>query len=107
MLQMVGSQHDKHSKIILEEPENTTEPERRKLRTKAPVNYRFLNDSFPNEEENKIALVAELDIYQFYCETPLGGEDPKTLQEAKASSDWPEWEKAIHVELNQLDHMGT
>jgi len=52
-------------------------------------------------------LTSEQITYQVYCDTPLGGEDPKTLQEAKESPDWLEWEKAIKVELEQLDHMGT
>ena len=46
-------------------------------------------------------------MYQVYCDTPLEGEDPKILQEAIASPDWLEWEKAIKVELKQLKHMGT
>jgi len=99
-----GSQHN--NKRTLEELGDVTEPERRKLQIKAPVNYCFLNDPFPDEEEDKIALVTEPNIYQVYCETPLG-EDPKSLQEAKGSSDWPEWEKAINIKLKQLDHMGT
>jgi hypothetical protein len=38
---------------------------------------------------------------------PLGGRDPFTLAEAKKSPDWPEWEKAISVELEQLQQMST
>jgi len=30
-----------------------------------------------------------------------------TLREAKQSPEWPEWEKAIHAELDQLKRMGT
>jgi Reverse transcriptase (RNA-dependent DNA polymerase) len=37
---------------------------------------------------------------------PLGGRDPFTLAEARKSPDWPEWEKAISVELKQLQQMG-
>ena len=33
--------------------------------------------------------------------------DPKTLEEAQASQDWPEWQKAIKTELDQLENMGT
>jgi len=29
------------------------------------------------------------------------------LREAKRSQEWPEWEKAIHAELDQLKQMGT
>ncbi len=91
-------------KLLLQSKDHTFE--RRKLQTKAPVNYRFLNDPFPDEEDETY-LTAKTNIYQAYCETPLGGEDPKTLHEAKGSSDWPEWEKAIRVELDQLHHMET
>ncbi len=95
-------------KRMREEPEEMDdESKRRKLRTLAPVNYRFLNDPFPDEEGDEIHLTSEQITYQVYCDTPLGGEDPKTLPEAKGSPDWLEWEKAIKVELDQLDHMGT
>jgi len=30
-----------------------------------------------------------------------------TLREAKRSPEWPEWEMAIHAELDQLKKMGT
>jgi len=37
----------------------------------------------------------------------LGTEDPKTVNEAKQLDDWPEWEKAIKAELDQLNNLGT
>jgi hypothetical protein len=37
----------------------------------------------------------------------LGGDDPKALNQARESPDWPEWDKAIQTELEQLARMGT
>jgi hypothetical protein len=37
----------------------------------------------------------------------LGGDDPKSLKEARTSPEWPEWERAINAELDQLNEMGT
>jgi hypothetical protein len=34
-------------------------------------------------------------------------DDPKNVQEARMMEDWPEWERAIHTELDQLDQFGT
>ena len=33
--------------------------------------------------------------------------DPKTIEEAQEREDWPEWQKAIQVELDQLERMKT
>jgi Reverse transcriptase (RNA-dependent DNA polymerase) len=33
--------------------------------------------------------------------------NPLTLKEARISIEWPQWEKAIAAELQQLDRMGT
>jgi len=37
----------------------------------------------------------------------LGSDDPQTMSEAKSFDDWPEWEKAIKIELDQLERFGT
>jgi hypothetical protein len=37
----------------------------------------------------------------------LASEDPQSLTEARESPDWPEWEKAIHIELDQLNQRKT
>jgi Reverse transcriptase (RNA-dependent DNA polymerase) len=37
----------------------------------------------------------------------MPGEEPKSLKEARESSEWPEWERAIKVELDQLNQTGT
>jgi len=42
-----------------------------------------------------------------FLDTSIGRKDPKSLKEAKQSSDWPEWEKAIKTKLNTLHQMST
>jgi len=79
----------------------------RKLHTLVPVNYHLLNDPFPDEEGEEIHHTSAQITYQVYCDTPLGGEDPKTLHKAKGSSEWLEWEKAIQVKLDQLNCIRT
>jgi len=37
----------------------------------------------------------------------IPGDDCHSLKEARESPEWPEWERAIHTELEQLCHMGT
>jgi len=63
--------------------------------------YKFMNDPFPDEEEARIVKVQEEAF------AVLQEEDCNNLHEAKASDKWPEWEQAIHTELDQLKHMGT
>jgi len=89
MLQL-GSQHNKRTREEANDGE-VDEP-RRKLRNKAPVNYRYLDNPFLDEEDEEIYLSSAEIIYATFSETPLAGEDPKTLQEARNS---PEWEKAV------------
>jgi Reverse transcriptase (RNA-dependent DNA polymerase) len=44
----------------------------------------------------------------YYCANIIKLDaNPLTLKEAKALSEWPEWEKAINAKLQQLNHMGT
>src|SRR6516164_1309786 len=49
---------------------------------------------------------AEL-IYATFTETPLEGEDSKSLKEAKQSLKWPEWKCTVKTELAQLQAMET
>ena len=39
--------------------------------------------------------------------TVIPGDDCHSLKEARASPDWPEWERTIRTELKQLWQMGT
>ena len=65
------------------------------------MDYRYLNDPFPDEEEAGIVEVRE-EVFAVVLD-----DDCHSLQEAKASPEWPEWESAIHAELDQLHKMGT
>ena len=49
---------------------------------------------------------AEL-IYATFTETPLEGENPKSLKKAKQSPKWPEWKCTVKTELAQLQAIGT
>ena len=60
--------------------------------------YRLMND--PYSEEEDLFYVAQI-------EAILAGDDPKSLKQAKASFEWPEWERAIKAELDQLREKGT
>jgi hypothetical protein len=67
------------------------------------TDYCRLNDPFSDDEDD--TNLSEHHIY--VTDNLLGDDDPKSLAEAKASPDWPEWEKAVKAELDQLTQKGT
>ena len=83
--------------------------ESRQIRKKPRVDYQRLNDPFPDErdEVHVTTLTSAEVVYTAFAKQSLGNEDPKTLNEARAFHEWPEWEKAINTELQQLQNMGT
>ena len=60
-----------------------------------------MNDPFPNEEEAGI-----IEVQEEALEVILD-DDCHSLHQAKESKEWPEWERAIKTELDQLERMGT
>ena len=66
------------------------------------VNYRYLNNPFPDEEDNDITYTSDEHIY-----AKIVGDEYTSLKDARNSPDWPEWEKAIQGELAQLNQMET
>ena len=80
-------------RTIIEEED---EPERQSKRQKTSQPY----------VSQEASLFAET-IYAAFNETGLALENPMTLNEAKRSADWQQWEKAIETELDQLQQMGT
>jgi hypothetical protein len=83
----------------LETKTNEYEPwKTRGIRT----NYKYLNDPFPDEEEEGAFPNIEDNV-----EAIITRDDCHSLKEAKASLEWPDWEHAIQAELNQLQEMGT
>jgi hypothetical protein len=63
-------------------------------------------DDDDEPERAEAASTAAAAAYTAFSETN-GRRDPKSLREAMCSPEWPEWEKAIQVELNTLEMMGT
>lgn len=68
------------------------------------IDYQYLQNPFPDEEEetNETLLPSNEELYAI-----IAGDEFTTLKDAEKSSDWPEWENAIHNELTQLQQMGT
>ena len=62
--------------------------------------YRKLNDPFSESEDEDLFHTA-------LAEALIGGSDPKSLNKAKDSSEWPKWESVIKRELEQLCEKGT
>jgi hypothetical protein len=79
----------------------TSEPKTRPTRGPC-VDYRYLNDPFPDEEETGIVHVEKEQAFAV-----LPDDDCRDLKQAKKLLEWPEWEQAIQLELTQLKHMGT
>ena len=84
---------------------DTLDSPRRSTRQKVIHDYRTLNDPWADEQNDRLTS-AEM-IYLTFNKTKLAPEFPKSLKEAKQSSAWPDWEKAVHTELQQLHRMGT
>ena len=85
--------------------ETVKEPAR-KLQANLHVNYCYLKYPFTEDNKHKQALTSAKVIYLAYAEPALRGTEPKTLQEAKESPEWPHWEEAIQTELTQLKKHG-
>jgi hypothetical protein len=59
------------------------------------------------EEDENIPLDIHKMIYAALVNAENTPDDPFTLEEAQASPDWSEWQKAIEIKLEQLKRMGT
>jgi len=74
------------------------------------TNYCYLNNPFPDEEETDvidIQLTSVEQIFAAFTNTPLGGDKPKSFEEASRSPEWLEWEHTVQTELAQLQETGT
>ena len=80
-----------------EQQEVLTRPLRRPC-----VDYKYLNDPFPDEEEANIVHVRKEEAFAV-----LTDNDCRDLRQVKRSPEWLEWEWAIQLELEQLECMGT
>ena len=68
-------------------------------RVRKHIDYRYLDDPFRDEDQDD----------QSYNQTFAGDPSdlPDSLEEAKRTSEWTEWDKAVKIELDQLEKTGT
>src|ERR1700733_5578214 len=84
-----------------DEEEEPQEPRRtRGIR----VDYRHLQNPFPDEDDNanEATFTSQEELFAI-----IAGDEVKSLKEAKHSPDWPEWDKAILTELTKLTTWGA
>jgi len=62
-----------------------------------------MNDLFSDNEED----ADEETLHTQYINAAEVGGDVHSLTQAQEFEEWPEWEKAIRIKLNQLKDMGT
>ena len=79
---------------IAEEEDDNSERQSKRQKTSHP---------YVNQEAS---LFAEI-VYAAFNQSGLAPDNPFSLKEAKATAEWPQWEKAIETELDQLQTMGT
>ena len=95
-----GNQSDSLKRKRTEEKE----PQNQRCTRGIRIDYRYLQNSFPDEEDEANATASSPDEE---TSAIIAGDEQTSLKDAKQSEDWPEWEKAVQVELTQLQHMGT
>src|SRR6266567_4287468 len=68
------------------------------------MDYHYLHNPFPDQEDeaNEATFSSNEELFAI-----ITGDELTSLKEAKKSPDWPEWEKAIQIELTQLQKMET
>jgi hypothetical protein len=93
--------NDNNNSLKRKRDEEDNEPNQRRTRGKI-VDYRYLNNPFPDEEEQEITFTSDEQAFAI-----IAGDEYNSLKDARNAPDWPEWEKAIQHELTQLHQMGT
>src|ERR1700678_339655 len=76
------------------------------------LNYRVLNNPSargPKEWQHHVPTTEENGHISVDCAMigALLEDDPTSLKEAKARSDWPKWKEAMDAEIDQLTKQGT
>jgi hypothetical protein len=94
----------KRKRKRVEEPIDVDVDEPRKTRG-IRTDYRQLQDPFEEEDDETSLTFEALSIEELYA--LIAGDELTTLQEAKRSPDWPEWQKSMKEELDVLSEMGT
>ena len=83
---------------------------RKSQRQRCTHDYHLLDDPWadePETSEREASKTSAERVYATSSEHNVAPDNPKTLSEARRSSDWPDWEKAVQAELDQLHKMGT
>jgi hypothetical protein len=80
------------------------EPQNQRRTWGIRVDYRYLHNPFPDEDDNAYGLAFSSDD-QLYA--IIASDEYTSLKDARNSPDWPEWDKVIQSELAQLHQMGT
>ena len=68
------------------------------------VDYRYIHNPFPDEEEdaNEATFTSDKQLFAI-----IARDKHTSLKDVRNSPNWPEWEKAIQSKLAQLHQMGT
>jgi len=69
------------------------------------TDYRFLQNPFPDEEDEQDEQETFLTIEEVYV--IIAGDELTSLDEAKNSPVWPQWQIAMQEELDLPKEMGT
>ena len=80
------------------------EPQNQRHTRGIQIDYQYLHNPFPDEDDE--ANIATPSPYEETFAI-IAGDEHTSLKDAKKSKDWPEWEKAVQIELTQLQQMGT
>ena len=74
-------------------------------------NYCLLDDPWADGADTTSGKMANMTsaerVYTVSNKPSVTPDNPKDLHQARESSDWPDWEKAVQAELDQLHKMGT
>jgi hypothetical protein len=89
------------------EPLDLDDPQKKlqKVQDSRP-DHRYLYNPFPDEDDDELRLTSAETFAAAAAAMPYGGDEP-SLDEAKRSPEWPEWERAMQTELDQLRDMKT
>ena len=86
---------------------------RRSKRQKRTHDYRLLDNPWADKDgagttsSEMVNMTSAKRVYATSNEPSVAPDNPKDLHQARESSDWPDWEKAVRAELDQLHKMGT
>jgi hypothetical protein len=71
------------------------------------IDYKQLDNPFSNSKDNKDSMIAIYLMINDESYIATTHNRSISIKEAKQSPNWPKWEKAIQLELEQLQDMDT